>query len=70
MQFSLAPDYLPRSDLIPNGDPHMGSNILVICINIMLLLDIINVWHLGGRDFIIFIAVISWSDKICVIRII
>jgi hypothetical protein len=70
IQLSLAPDYLPRSDIIPNGDPHMGSNILVICINIMFLLYFINVWHLGGRDFIIFISVISWSDKICVIRII
>jgi hypothetical protein len=61
---------LPREDLIPNGHPHTGSNILVICVNIMLLFDIINVCHLGGGEFIIFIAVKSWRSKLCVIRII
>jgi hypothetical protein len=64
------PEYLPRADLIPNGYPDMGSNILVIGVNIILLFDIINVWYLGGRDFIILISVISGSHKVCVIRVI
>jgi hypothetical protein len=50
--------------------PHMGSNTLVICVNIILLFDIINVLNLGGKDFIIFISVISWSHKVCIIRVI
>jgi hypothetical protein len=48
----------------------MGSNILVICVNIILILDIINILHLGVRDLIIFISVISWRHKVCVIRVI
>jgi hypothetical protein len=48
----------------------MGSNILIICVNIMLFLDVINIWHLGRRDFVIFITIICWCDKICVVRII
>jgi hypothetical protein len=36
----------------------------------MFFLDIINIWHLGRRYFIILIKIISWGDKICVIWII
>jgi hypothetical protein len=46
IQLMLAPDYLNRADLTPNGYPNMGSNILVICINIILLFNIINVRHI------------------------
>jgi hypothetical protein len=46
----------------------MASNILVICVNFIPLLDIINICYLGERDFIIFIAVISWRLKVCLIR--
>jgi hypothetical protein len=48
----------------------MGSNILIICVNIMLFLDVINIWNLGGSDFIIFITVRSWCDKVRIVRII
>jgi hypothetical protein len=48
----------------------MGSNILIICVNIMFFLDVINIWHLGRRDFIIFITIKSWCDKIIIVRII
>jgi hypothetical protein len=48
----------------------MGANILVIRVNIMFFLETINIRHLGRRDFIIFITVKSWCDKVRIIRII
>jgi hypothetical protein len=48
----------------------MGANILVICVNIMLFLDVINIRHLGRTDLIIFITVKSWCNKVRILRII
>jgi hypothetical protein len=72
IKFTLLPYHLPSADLIPSRYPYLGPNILVISINIniILILNIANVGHLGSREFIIFITLKSRSHEVSVVLII
>jgi hypothetical protein len=58
VHYTFAPYYLPSADFIPNRYPHLGSNILVISINVIFVVNIVNNRHIGSMIFIIFITII------------